>query len=83
LRPDIQLNERVQICELLNKLSDYRWIIRRSNDFGEVVVDLNSLKEVDIEQSQFEKLSKVLDGMELNCLVRQETGRIDTKRAGK
>ena len=46
-------------------------------------VDLNSLKQVDVKQSQFELLSKVLDGAELNCLVRQEEGQTgSSSRAG-
>lgn len=46
-------------------------------------VDLDSLKEVDVKQSQFELLSKTLDGLELNCLVRQETGQTNSANVGK
>ncbi|CAD7946185.1 unnamed protein product [Amoebophrya sp. A25] len=86
LKPDIPLKERVIICELLNKLSDYRWALKAgpslATDPKDFVVDLDSLKEVDVKQSQFELLSKALDGLELNCLVRQETGQSGGDRVG-
>ncbi|CAD7953311.1 unnamed protein product [Amoebophrya sp. A120] len=139
LRPEISLKERTTICELLNKKSDYRWTLTKGPDYDPVtnrkdlIVDLDSLKEVDVKQSQFELLSKTLyamqkyrtriaimdyksfspgksaleilslmlrkfvmhlneydtfaqdtlDGLELNCLVRQEEGQTNSSNVGK
>mmetsp|Transcript_8855 Transcript_8855/g.21557 ORF Transcript_8855/g.21557 Transcript_8855/m.21557 type:complete len:413 (-) Transcript_8855:613-1851(-) len=89
LRNDIPLKERTTICELLNKKSDYRWTLKRGPNYDpltnckDMSVDLDSLKEVDVKQSQFELLSKTLDGLELNCLVRQETGQTNSANVGK
>jgi len=87
LRNDCPLNERIKICELLNKKSDYRWPIKEGPDYNsnphDLIVDLENMREVDVQQSQFELLSKVLDGMELNCLVRQEVGQSGSERVGR
>jgi len=98
LSNEIPLKDRTKLCELLNRKSDWRWPVLPGENYErpksnvdpqelqkrkDVVIDIQNLREVDIKQSQFELLSKTLDGLELNCLVRQEVRQsASSERAG-
>mmetsp|Transcript_22602 Transcript_22602/g.51720 ORF Transcript_22602/g.51720 Transcript_22602/m.51720 type:complete len:446 (-) Transcript_22602:209-1546(-) len=78
LRADIPLRERETISKLLNSKREYKWNV---SDDGSV--NINDSSEDMSQCKQFEALSKVLDAVELNCLVRAELGVKDSQRIGQ
>ena len=79
LRSDIPLRDREEIALGLNAKFDFQWEICSKS--GQV--DLSSASESNQKYSQFEAMSKVLDAVELDCLVRSELGIKDSHRIGR
>lgn len=78
LKNSIPLSDRMTISKLLNSKREFKWDV---NPDGTLNV-LNA--EEDMKQcKQFEALSKVLDAVELNCLVRAELKVSDSSRVGQ
>jgi len=78
LKPDIPLRERETISRLLNSKREYKWNVREDGS-----VDILDAEEDTSTCKQFEAMSKVLDAVELDCLVRSELGVKDSHRIGK
>lgn len=78
LRSDISLQERMIVSRLLNSKREFKWSV---HDDGSV--DISDSTEDTSYCKQFEALSKVLDAVELNCLVRAELGVKDSQRIGQ
>lgn len=78
LRPDIPLRDREEIALGLNAKFDFQWEISQSGQ-----IDLSNASESNQKYSQFEAMSKVLDAVELDCLVRSELGIKDSHRIGR
>jgi len=76
LRGDIPLKDRQTISRLLNSKREFRWIMSPRGEFLGVEEDTSQV-------SQFVAMSKVLDAVELNCLVRAELGVTESGRIGK
>ncbi len=57
---------------------DFKWTLKTSG-----TIDLSDVAESNQKFSQFEAMSKVLDAVELDCLVRSELGVKDSHRIGK
>jgi hypothetical protein len=77
LKSDIPMADRMIISKLLNSKREFKWNV---NEDG-------SLKILDADEDtgnckQFEAMSKVLDAVELNCLVRAELKVTDSERVG-
>lgn len=77
LKADIPLRDRETISRLLNSKREYKWTVREDGS-----VDIKDAKEDFTQVKQFEAMSKVLDAVELNCLVRAELGVKDSHRIG-
>lgn len=78
LSREIPLRDRETISKLLNSKREFKWNV---NPDG-------SLKILDADEDktqckQFEAMSKVLDAVELNCLVRAELGITESHRIGQ
>jgi len=78
LRGDIPLRDRETISRLLNSKREFKWNV--AEDGTLLILDA---QEDHTTVKQFEALSKVLDAVELNCLVRAELGVKDSHRIGK
>jgi len=78
LKSDIPLRERETISKLLNSKREFKWSVDEKGN-----LDIQSAEEDTSTCKQFEALSKVLDAVELNCLVRAELGVKDSKRIGQ
>jgi len=78
LTGDIPLRERETISRLLNSKREYKWNVKEDGSVNilDASEDLGTCK-------QFEALSKVLDAVELNCLVRSELGVRNSVRVGQ
>lgn len=66
---------RAKIAELLNAKRDFLWTL---NDDG--TVDVSDMHENNSYCSQFEWLSKGMDAIQVNCLVRTHLGIKDSRR---
>lgn len=77
LKSGIPLRDRETISKFLNSKREYKWTVHEdgSVDIGNAVEDTSYCK-------QFEAMSKVLDAVELNCLVRAELGVTESARIG-
>lgn len=78
LKADIPLRDRETVAKLLNSKREYKWKVDADGQ-----VDIQDAKEDTSYCKQFEAMSKVLDAVELNCLVRSELGVKDSQRAGQ
>merc|ERR1712048_1000813 len=78
LKPGIPLRDRETISRLLNSKREYKW-----NVHSDGTVDISDANEDMSTCKQFEAMSKVLDAVELNCLVRAELGVKDSHRIGQ
>jgi hypothetical protein len=78
LRKQIPLRDREIISKLLNSKREYKWSVHADG-----TVDISDSKEDTKQVKQFEAMSKVLDAVELNCLVRAELGVKDSHRIGQ
>lgn len=78
LRPDIPLREREIISKLLNSKREFKWNVNADGS-----LNILDAAEDTTQCKQFEALSKVLDAVELNCLVRVELGIKDSERIGQ
>jgi len=78
LKSDIPLQDREEIAFGLNAKFDFKWKI---SDCGHV--DVSSASESQDRYTQFEAMSKVLDAVELDCLVRSELGVKTSHRVGR
>eukprot|EP00448_Togula_jolla_P013057 CAMPEP_0170597220 /NCGR_PEP_ID=MMETSP0224-20130122/15593_1 /TAXON_ID=285029 /ORGANISM="Togula jolla, Strain CCCM 725" /LENGTH=455 /DNA_ID=CAMNT_0010921681 /DNA_START=59 /DNA_END=1426 /DNA_ORIENTATION=- len=78
LRSEITLRERETVSRLLNSKREYKWIVGQDGS-----VNIADATEDQTTCKQFEALSKVLDAVELNCLVRAELGVKDSHRIGQ
>mmetsp|Transcript_9235 Transcript_9235/g.24265 ORF Transcript_9235/g.24265 Transcript_9235/m.24265 type:complete len:441 (-) Transcript_9235:183-1505(-) len=74
----ILLREREIISRLLNSKREYKW-----NVAPDGTLHILDAAEDTSQCKQFEAMSKVLDAVELNCLVRQELGVKDSHRIGQ
>lgn len=78
LRSNITLRERETISRLLNSKREFKWNVNEDGSLN--IVDAF---EDTTYCKQFEAMSKVLDAVELNCLVRSELGVKDSQRMGQ
>lgn len=78
LRREIPLRDRETISRLLNSKREFKWDV---NEDGTLNI-LNAQEDMRTCK-QFEAMSKVLDAVELNCLVRAELGVTDSHRIGQ
>jgi len=78
LRPGIALRDRETISKLLNSKREYKWNVNSDGS-----LDITDAKEDKSQCKQFEAMSKVLDSVELNCLVRAELGVKESHRIGQ
>eukprot|EP00443_Scrippsiella_acuminata_P048611 CAMPEP_0115186482 /NCGR_PEP_ID=MMETSP0270-20121206/10004_1 /TAXON_ID=71861 /ORGANISM="Scrippsiella trochoidea, Strain CCMP3099" /LENGTH=449 /DNA_ID=CAMNT_0002599607 /DNA_START=74 /DNA_END=1423 /DNA_ORIENTATION=+ len=78
LRSDIALRDRETISRLLNSKREFKWNVGADGS-----VDISDATEDTGTCKQFEALSKVLDAVELNCLVRSELGVKESHRIGQ
>lgn len=78
LKPGIPLRDRETISRLLNSKREYKWNVNADGSLN--ICDADEDKST---CKQFEALSKVLDAVELNCLVRAELGVKDSHRIGQ
>lgn len=78
LKGGIPLRERETISRLLNSKREYKWNVGADGS-----VNIADATEDTSQCKQFEALSKVLDAVELNCLVRAELGVKDSQRIGQ
>lgn len=78
LKSDISLKERMIVSKLLNSKREFKWSVYEDGS-----VDILDATEDRTYCKQFEAMSKVLDAVELNCLVRAELGVKDSKRMGQ
>mmetsp|Transcript_82766 Transcript_82766/g.255825 ORF Transcript_82766/g.255825 Transcript_82766/m.255825 type:complete len:456 (-) Transcript_82766:29-1396(-) len=78
LKGDIPLRDREVISRLLNSKREYKWNVGADGS-----VNILDATEDTSTCKQFEALSKVLDAVELNCLVRAELGVKDSQRIGQ
>eukprot|EP00397_Hematodinium_sp_SG-2012_P019204 GEMP01019722.1.p1 GENE.GEMP01019722.1~~GEMP01019722.1.p1 ORF type:complete len:445 (+),score=93.19 GEMP01019722.1:123-1457(+) len=76
LQGEIPLETRQLISRMLNSKREYRWKMSRTGSFL-------GLEEDTSQVSQFVAMSKVLDAVELNCLVRAELRITEGGRIGK
>jgi len=78
LKPTIPLRDRETIAQLLNSKREFKWGVADDGSLNieDATEDMSNCK-------QFEALSKVLDAVELNCLVRSELGIKDSHRIGQ
>eukprot|EP00439_Symbiodinium_sp_Y106_P013526 s7166_g1.t4 len=75
LKAEIPLRDRETISKLLNSKREFKW-----NVHPDGTLDITDAFEDTRTCKQFEALSKVLDAVELNCLVRSELGVRDSHR---
>lgn len=78
IRGEITLKDREVISKLLNSKREYKWKVGADG-----TVDISDSTEDHKTVKQFEALSKVLDAVELNCLVRSELGITESHRIGQ
>lgn len=78
LKADIPLRERETISRLLNSKREFKWNVNADGS-----LNILDAEEDTSKCTQFEALSKVLDSVELNCLVRLEQGVKDSQRVGQ
>jgi len=78
LRSGIPLKDREVVSKLLNSKREYKWKV-----FPDGRVDISDSTEDTSTCKQFEAMSKVLDAVELNCLVRSELGVKESHRIGQ
>jgi hypothetical protein len=78
LRNAIPLRDRETISKLLNSKREYKWQVAEDGS-----IDILDAKEDTHQVKQFEAMSKVLDAVELNCLVRAELNIKDSHRIGQ
>jgi len=78
LSSDIPLRERETIAQLLNSKREFKWNVSASGE-----INIMGAFEDTTQCKQFEALSKVLDAVELNCLVRSELGIKSSHRIGQ
>lgn len=78
LRAEIPLRDREIISRLLNSKREFKWDV---NEDG--TLNILNAQEDTRTCKQFEAMSKVLDAVELNCLVRAELGVTDSHRIGQ
>jgi hypothetical protein len=78
LKSSIPLRDREIISKLLNSKREFKWNVNADGSLNikDAAEDMSTCK-------QFEAMSKVLDAVELNCLVRIETGITDSHRIGQ
>lgn len=76
LKTETPMEVRQLVSRLLNSKREYRWKMTRNGSFQGVEEDTSQV-------SQFVAMSKVLDAVELNCLVRAELGVNESGRIGK
>jgi hypothetical protein len=74
----IPLREREIISKLLNSKREFKWDVNADG-----TLNILGAKEDQTTCKQFEAISKVLDAVELNCLVRAELGVKDSHRIGQ
>lgn len=75
LKIETPRKERFQISTLLNSKREYKWKLNPDGTIADMHEDTTQV-------SQFEALSKVLDAVELNCLVRTHLNIHDSSRVG-
>jgi len=75
---DCPLVERGKIAALLNSKREYRWTLSEEGN-----IQIQDYWEDHAAVSQFEAMSKVLDAVELNCLVRTHLNIHDSGREGR
>lgn len=78
LKNGIPLDERMIISRLLNSKREFKWNVGPD---GSLRID--DAVEDTSHCTQFEAMSKVLDAVELDCLVRAELKVTDSERVGK
>jgi len=78
LKGEIPLRDREIISRLLNSKREYKWKVHPDGS-----VDISDSSEDHSTVKQFEAMSKVLDAVELNCLVRSELGIKASHRIGQ
>merc|ERR1712232_1398446 len=78
LKADIPLRDRMTISKLLNSKREFKWTVHQDG-----TLDICDAKEDTTQVKQFEAISKVLDAVELNCLVRAELGVKESHRMGQ
>jgi len=78
LSPEIPLRDRETVSKLLNSKREFKWNVNPDGSLPilDAAEDTTTCK-------QFEALSKVLDAVELNCLVRAELGVKESHRIGQ
>jgi len=78
LKGEIPLRDRETISKLLNSKREFKWNVNSDGSLNitDAFEDTSTCK-------QFEAMSKVLDAVELNCLVRSELGVKDSHRMGQ
>jgi hypothetical protein len=78
LSSKIPLREREIISRLLNSKREFKWNVNADGS-----LNILDAAEDTSQCKQFEAMSKVLDAVELNCLVRLEQGVTDSHRIGQ
>lgn len=78
LKASLPLRDREIISKLLNSKREFKWNIKPDGSLSifDAAEDMTQVK-------QFEAMSKVLDAVELNCLVRSELGVKESHRIGQ
>lgn len=78
LKNEVPLRDRETISKLLNSKREFKWDINPDGS-----LNILNAEEDTSNCKQFEALSKVLDAVELNCLVRAELQVKDSHRVGQ
>lgn len=78
LKGEIPLRDRETISKLLNSKREFKWNVNTDGS-----LNITDAYEDTTTCKQFEAMSKVLDAVELNCLVRSELGVKDSHRMGQ
>eukprot|EP00913_Durusdinium_trenchii_P021117 g19842.t1 len=78
LKGEIPLRDRETISKLLNSKREFKWNVNSDGS-----LNITDAYEDTTTCKQFEAMSKVLDAVELNCLVRSELGVKDSHRIGQ
>jgi hypothetical protein len=78
LKASLPLRDREIISKLLNSKREFKWNVKPDGSLSifDSAEDMTQVK-------QFEAMSKVLDAVELNCLVRSELGVKESHRIGQ
>jgi len=78
LSPKIPLRDRETISKLLNSKREFKWNVNPDGS-----LNILDAAEDTTQCKQFEAMSKVMDAVELNCLVRMEQGVKESHRIGQ